>query len=261
MNRCSEQVLDRLCQSESLCLFLDYDGTLADFASTPDVIQPDAELTKLLDDLAHRPNTRLAIISGRRLAHVEALLPLTGVWLAGTYGIELRSPTGEHIERLDFATVRPVIDQAKPKLEVLLTGRPGFYLEDKGWALAIHARYVKESEAQKLLTLAKTELEPYCQSGEFQLLGGDKFLEIGPRLADKGLALEYLLGQVWLPGATVAYFGDDDKDERAFEIVKAHRGTAILVALKPRSTHANCRLDSPQAVRQWLKHIATKTSL
>lgn len=256
MIRCSDQVLAQLSQAKILCLFLDYDGTLADFAPTPDVILPDPELIELITDLAHRPNTHLAILSGRRLEHVRALLPLTGVWLAGTYGIELQSPTGERIERLDFAAFRSVIQQARPEMEALLAERHGFFLEDKGWTLAIHARYADETEAHELLALARQILEPYCQSEKFRLLGGDKFLEIGPLLADKGLAMQYLLERLWLPGATLAYIGDDDKDEQAFKVVKDQRGIAILVAQKPRQTHATCRLDSPQFVRQWLRKIA-----
>jgi trehalose-6-phosphatase len=48
------------------------------------------------------------------------------------------------------------------------------------------------------------------------------------------------------------YLGDDDKDEEAFEVIKAYEGVAVLVAPEPRDTLADCRLESPVAARKWL---------
>ena len=66
-------------QAGHLWLFLDYDGTLADFAATPDEIIPDEELIALIDQLAKQPDIRVTILSGRRLAHIQSLLPVSGI--------------------------------------------------------------------------------------------------------------------------------------------------------------------------------------
>jgi trehalose-6-phosphatase len=50
--------------------------------------------------------------------------------------------------------------------------------------------------------------------------------------------------------------GDDDKDEEAFEVIRACGGIAILVSSEPRDTKADCRLESPQGVRRWLAALA-----
>ena len=63
-------------EAQQVWLFLDYDGTLADFAPTPDYIVPHPEIIHLLERLAHKPDIRLTILSGRRLQHVRLLLPL-----------------------------------------------------------------------------------------------------------------------------------------------------------------------------------------
>ena len=83
---------ERLAQAERLWLFLDYDGTLADFAPTPEHVNPDPELVDLIERLARHPRFRVAVVSGRRLSHVQKLVPVPGVLLAGTYGIELQTP-------------------------------------------------------------------------------------------------------------------------------------------------------------------------
>jgi trehalose-phosphatase len=88
-------------------LFLDYDGTLAEFTRTPDVISPDPRVIELVRRLASSSRIRLAIVSGRRLGDIHALLPVTGIYLAGTYGIEIQTPEGEKIQRVDYALTRP----------------------------------------------------------------------------------------------------------------------------------------------------------
>jgi trehalose 6-phosphate phosphatase len=251
----SESLNEGLAQAKRLWLFLDYDGTLADFAPTPEHVDPDPELVDLLARLAQRSRLRISVISGRRLSHVQALVPVAGVLLAGTYGIEMQTPEGEQSNRATYETIRPALDALKPRWEQLIADREGFILEDKGWALALHARFAAEDLAERVLDGARQMATEVASLGPFRLLGGHKFLEIGPALAHKGRTVEYLLERYPWPGALPVYVGDDDKDEEAFGVIKAHGGIAILVAREPRPTQADCRLESPQAVRQWLETL------
>jgi trehalose 6-phosphate phosphatase len=233
-------------------LFLDYDGTLAGFAPTPDHILPDRELIALLTGLLRSRAMRLAIVSGRRLSHIRELLPLEGMLLAGSYGLEMITPEGLLIENLPYAQVRPVIEQVKPRFEALLEGKEGFYLEDKGWSLAIHARFAGDVEAGQVIEQARTVVQQAAKSGNFQVLGGHKFLEIGPSLANKGQAVELILADYPFPGSLPVYIGDDDKDEAAYQVTQARGGVALHVAEAPRPTLADYRLASPEAVRRFL---------
>jgi trehalose 6-phosphate phosphatase len=250
-----EWINERLAQAGRLWLFLDYDGTLADFAPTPEHVNPDPQLIDLLAGLAAIPHIRVAVVSGRRLAHVQKLVPLPGVLLAGTYGIELQTPGGERINRVVYDLVRPALDALKPRWRQLVVEREGFFLEDKGWALALHARFADDDAAREVLAVARRmavedvgDVSPRL----FRLLGGQKFLEIGPSLAHKGRTIIYLLKRL-------LYLGDDDKDEEAFGIIKALAGIAVLVAPEPRDTQADCRLASPQAARRWLEALLARS--
>lgn len=251
---------ERLAQAERLWLFLDYDGTLADFAATPEHVNPDPALVDLIERLAQQPSLLVAIVSGRRLSHVQKLVPVPGVLLAGTYGIELQTPEGVRIDRLDYDRLRPTLDVIKPRWAALIAGRQGFFLEDKGWALALHARFAAEDETDQVLAdtyrLAQAALKQ-SDPGMFRMLGGHKFLEIGPWLAHKGLTVAHLLDQRPWPGAVPLYLGDDDKDEEAFGVIKARGGIAVVVAAEPRETEADLRLESPQATRRWLGTLLT----
>ena len=249
------QINDRLAGAQRLRLFLDYDGTLDDFAPTPEHVNPSAEVIESLTTLAGHPRIRIAVISGRRLSQVKALLPVPGILLAGTYGIELRTPKGRQISRLAHDAIRPVLDTLKPRWQDLISGYEGFFVEDKGWALALHARFATAEEAQEILTAARSMAIESSSPQLFRILGGHKFLELAPRLAHKGQTVEYILDHFPWPGALPIYVGDDDKDEEAFEAIHKRGGIAIIVAQEPGDTQADFRLPSPQATRQWLETV------
>lgn len=251
---------ERLLAAERLHLFLDYDGTLANFAPTPEHVEPDPELAGLIQRLVREPRLRVSVVSGRRLDHVRRLVPVPGVLLAGTYGIELQTPSGRRVDRLDLEQVRPLLDDLKPRWAALIAGRQGFFLEDKLWALALHARFAADEESAEVLAAARglaRDAQDGAASGLFRVLGGHKFLELGPALAHKGQTVAYLLDRYPWPGALPVYLGDDDKDEEAYGVIQERGGIALVVASQPRDTRADLRLASPQAARRWLAELLT----
>ncbi len=245
-------------EAGKLWLFLDYDGTLADFASTPDHIEPQAEIIHLLEQFAHEPNIRVAIISGRRLGHVRQLVPVSGIFLAGTYGIELLTAEGKNVNQVEYGDVRPVLEAIKPRWEVMIRGQNGFFLEDKGWTLALHARFADGKDAEEVLTKAHQIAVTKSQMDNFRILSGHKFLEIAPTLASKRETVAYLLKQYPFPDGHLLYIGDDDKDEEAFAVIHAHHGIAIKV-IQPsqasRATEADFFFKSPADTLQWLEKL------
>lgn len=257
-----ERIMQKMRQAERLWLFLDYDGTLADFASTPDEIIPDEELIALINHLAGEPAIRLTIISGRRLAHIQSLVPLPGILKAGSYGLELQTADGEIIHRADYDKIRPLLDDLKQQWGQLLSLRRGFYLEDKGWTLAIHGKDAVEAEAAAVFPqarrLANTLLEQ-APGNLYRLQGGHRFLECSPRLADKKQTVEHIVSAYpWHDDALLIYLGDDDKDEVAFEAIQELGGMVVAVGDRLRDSAADCWLPSPQAVRRWLQMITKR---
>ncbi|MDL1909530.1 trehalose-phosphatase [Chloroflexi bacterium CFX6] len=239
-------------------LYLDYDGTLAVFAPTPDDVLPDERVIGLISQLADSPNVRVSIISGRRLGHIRKLLPIKGILLAGTYGVEMQLSNGEEVHRISYDAIRPTLDALKPRWQGLIEGKEGFYLEDKGWALAIHARRAEESEGLQVLESAEKMLTEELFGEHLQKIYSYRFLEIGPTNADKGHALSYLFGNFHWEGAIPIYIGDDDKDEEAFQAINEQDGYSILVSKEPRETVAKYVLESPAEVHQWLREALLK---
>lgn len=245
----------RIYQAKCLWLFLDYDGTLADFAPTPDDIFPDAEIIHLITKLNEDPQVKVAVVSGRRLDHLRALLPISGLILAGTYGIEILLPDGKVHHPLGYKKVRPWLEAIKPQWEKLIAGLQDFYLEDKGWSLALHARFADDREANQILSKAKELTVDQIDLKLFRILGGHKFLEISPIAANKGKTIQYLLDLYPAGECLPIYLGDDDKDEEAFRMIKQSGGVAIYVSQEPRESYADLRISAPPAVIKWLESI------
>jgi trehalose 6-phosphate phosphatase len=254
----SKTALKRITQADRLWLFLDYDGTLADFAPTPDDILPDPEIIALLTRLKNHPKFKIGVVSGRRLGHLRALLPIQGLLLAGAYGVEILLPNGKVHNRLDYPTIRPWLENLKPEWQKLIDGGQGFYLEDKGWSLALHARFAEDQEAHRILAKAKELAAEQIDLELFRIMGGHKFLETSPHLANKGKTIQFLLDQYGSAEFLPVFIGDDDKDEEAFAMIQQSGGIPILVSRHTRQSAAELRLEAPPTVLEWLTSILDK---
>lgn len=239
-----------------LLLMTDYDGTLVPLAPTPEEATPDKELLQVLARLARKPRCVPAVLSGRRLEDLAALLPVPGIYLAGVHGAAILKPDG---------TVVPLTRQTGPGLKEAIAGlerlagesigsRPGFLLENKKYALAIHFRRAAEKDAQYVLGrfLARGK-DLLAQSG-LQLLRGKKVVEVRPRELHKGNAVRWLKNN--FPGHTGIFLGDDTTDEDAFAQIE--NGFGVLVSDEPRRSRAGLRLKSPAEVRLFLEALADR---
>lgn len=245
-----QRALENNC---SLVLFLDYDGTLADFTKRPDIVEPNPEVVKLVNALIGCKNITPAIISGRRLSHIQKLLPFRNIFLSGTYGLEIQIPGKEIHYPLNFKAIRSALEKLKPDWQRLIRGKDSFFLEDKGWTLAIHARYAEDQKADGILSAADKVAREKLDLSIFQVNLGNKFLEASPIQADKGVCVKHLMKIMPTKNAAMIYLGDDDKDEQAFKVVQSHGGFAIRVCSNViNNPIEDWRLENPKAARDWL---------
>lgn len=255
-----DQVWDSMKQHTSRAgkvrLFMDYDGTLADFAPAPDVIQPDPALIEILKRLVRNQKYLPIVISGRSLQHLKELLPMKGLLLAGTYGLEIEQPDGSHSTAVELDQVRPVMAAMLPKWQALLDGQVGFHLEDKGWALAMHARFATLNDANRVLDAAQWEIEKLSPGSDYAVERRERFLEIVPAEANKRRSVGKILAQYTPAGALPIYLGDDQNDESAFESILAAKGLCVRVSKDDIETRAQYRLTGPAQVRELLVRLA-----
>ena len=249
-----QSIQNHLRQGGRLWLFLDYDGTLVPILRTPDEAQPDGALLELLGRLAARPRIRTVVLSGRPLSALEEMLPIPGFVRAGIYGVEIDIPGEGIVTRARVETVRRVVEQVRDEWALLVRGRAGFLVEDKGLSVALHARFAYPAESAEVMSLAQAIVTSHA-TDEFRVIGGDRFLEIAPAAAHKGETVEWLFSHAPLPNAKSIYFGDDDKDEEAFLVIRKHNGIPIVVGPRQPHTAALVRLPSHSDTRQWLEAL------
>ena len=246
----------RLASAQHIWLFLDYDGTLANFAPTPDDIIPEPDLISLISEIAANPRFRVTVLSGRKLDHICKLVPVKNTFRAGTYGIELILPDGSRLDRLEYHRIRPILEGLKPVWMGVIALREEFYLEDKGWTLAIHAKYAADDIARQVLAQAKAATLVQLPANEFVLLEGEKFLEVKPELASKFESVEYLMKRYpFEDDALLVYLGDDKQDEIAFQAVHRRDGVNVLVNPRSSTSCADIHLNSPAQARSWLRSL------
>ena len=229
-------------------LFLDVDGTLLGIRNDPAAVVSDGPLRDLLGQLAGRTGGALALISGRTLAELDRIFAPLTLTAAGTHGGEIRhagadlSPPG--LARFD--------DDALDPLNAFVAAHPGLRLEHKGVSVTIHFRERPELEAEaRALMAALHERDP----AGTKLIAGKMVFEITPRAANKGAAIERLLGEAPFAGRMPVFIGDDTTDEAGFAVVNARRGLTIRVGGNTASA-AEFSLDDVDAVHRWLRLLA-----
>lgn len=224
-------------------LFVDFDGTLVPLVDRPDLVRADDELIDLLGALHHRFGGRLALVSGRSIDQLDAMIGpvLSGIALAGSHGAEIR-----YEGRLDHPPRPAGLDGAIADVRAFVARHPQLIAEIKAQGVAMHYRMVPELEpavkqaAARIATQHGLELQP-----------GKMMIELRGSGGDKGDALATLLAWPAFAGSLPVMIGDDLTDEPALAAAAEHGGFGILVG-SGRPTAALYALAGVSDVRCWL---------
>lgn len=225
-------------------LFIDFDGTLAPIAERPsDVTLPPAAREQL-ERLAPICGGALAVVSGRGLQDLDALLAPLRLPGAGLHGAQWRDAGGrENTLDLDSG---PIASMAQA-LQAYADAHPGVLLERKPLALAVHYRRAP-GLAQDIRRRLQALLQPY--SDAFGLQAGKMVLEVKPLAASKGAAIRRFMTQAPFSGRLPVFAGDDLTDESGFAAVNEMGGLSIKIG--EGDTAAQLRLPGTEAFLQWL---------
>lgn len=241
--------------SEHRLLALDYDGTLAPFHVDPMQAYPLPGIPALLSALSKARNTTVAIISGRPVQELSALLGDIGIALAGCHGFEMidgygnltvRSPSPEQLNAMKKAVDAAVRLGIKGRLEV------------KTASVALHTRGMPPAEALKteetIFRVWSKITAPDLGCRSFN--GGMELYCKGWNKAD---ALAEILGG--LPQRSLpVYLGDDATDEDVFRFLRGS-GIGIKVGLPGAATAARGFLPDCEAVRAFLGSWLSLTAI
>jgi trehalose 6-phosphate phosphatase len=248
------EVAARCHATARLLVCLDYDGTLVPIAARPEEARPPSTVLRLLSQLAQAPDIDVAIVSGRPLANLRALLPLRGVAYIGAHGLEVCTATGEFTSLLPPGAFSTILTSLRIQIENLIAGVPGIFVENKGQAFALHYRLARPEAAEQLVAESLSVIRGYQGKGvALEVQHGKKVLEVLPVGVNKGKAVQFLL-QPYNNTTLPLYIGDDATDENAFRVLNK-RGVTILVADPPRRTSAQYHLRDPEEVWCFLTRL------
>ena len=227
-------------------LFLDFDGTMTELAPSPDAVSVDPALRPILAALEQSLGGALAVVSGRPLAELDALLGLE-LPGAGVHGLELRERRGGLVHPpQDMAAIRVIEHALAPMVEA----DPRLILEPKPGAIAFHYRRAPEREAECRAAMARA----LDGLKGVVLIDGKMVLEVKPDHVNKGVAISRLLAVEPFSGRIPVFAGDDRTDEDGFEVVNAMKGVTIKIG--PGDTRASHRIPSVDVLLAWLKEMS-----
>ena len=227
-------------------LFLDFDGTLVEIVERPDAVQVDAALTMLMARLADKLQGRLAIISGRPRAEIDALFGGRRFAVGGSHGLELRWSDG----RLDAPIADSRFEPVIAEMRLLAAAHPGAMVEEKPFGVALHYRGAPEAEAS-----CRALAQRLASEAGLSLQAGKMVVELRLAGADKGTALDAFMARPPMRGTQPVFIGDDLTDEDAFVAAARAGGHGISVGV-PRPSAARYRLPDVRATRAWLEAAA-----
>ena len=217
-------------------LLLDVDGTLIDIAPTPDSVVVPPMLIPTLRQLRARLGGALALVSGRSVEVLDALLPDAAHAMAGEHGAAIRHAPGAAIERPDL----PALPEAwLDKTSGLIAETPGAVMERKARGFTMHFRRCPEAGPRFHAFLQGL----LAGQTRFRLLAGIMVWEVRPDGMDKGRAVDALMARPPFAGRLPIFIGDDITDEDGMRAAQALGGTGLRV---------DTAFGSPAGVRAWL---------
>jgi len=220
--------LARRLSGRPLLMLLDVDGTLSPIAERPEyAIMPPAT-QRVVAELTRRPETHVAIISGRSARDARRLVAVRDVWVIGNHGIEVARPNCEPFVRADIARFEKRIADAVDQCNVIADSAPGVIIEDKRWTLSVHYRLADPS----IVPAVSSHVARVAQALGLRITVGKEVLEVRPPVdINKGTASVELARELnaLADGASVFCAGDDRTDEDAFIDLRIAQSAAVTV--------------------------------
>jgi trehalose-phosphatase len=242
-----ELFFERLPGVQHRALLLDYDGTLAPFHIHRNQAFPYPGVVSVLDAIMCAGHTRVVLVSGRwtqDLIPLLALKQLPEIW--GSHGVERLMPDGKYtLSELDERYVVG-LSQATAWIE---DRDYQDRLEGKPSSLAFHTRGLDTDAAAALISEVRQSWESITRDTGLSLHDFDGGIELRAH-ANKGNAVAAVRSEMG-EDAMIAYLGDDQTDEDAFEEL-GDEGLSVLVRPEFRETKAHVWLIPPEELLEFL---------
>ncbi len=241
----SKIIIQRLTTHDSFCLFLDIDGTLSAFHNDPS----QSFIPKTTLDIIERIITLgipVIAVTGRPIEVAQKLFEPLTLPIAGLHGLKIELDCHTHISP-DLSTID--FKQIKQSLQSACADYPQLLLEDKTHSFALHYRQCPwlEPVAQQIMQ------QLHAMHPLMKLNHGKCVIELLPKQADKGHAINTILRHLNQNHVLAIFIGDDITDENGFKAINDCGGLSIKVG--GGMSQAQYRLQDINAVADFLKQF------
>jgi trehalose 6-phosphate synthase/phosphatase len=236
------QLLDSFKTANNKLIFLDYDGTLQNFTSSPKVNQakPSKKIKALLESIAKKSGVKLCIVSGRSRHALESWFGDTSLGLVAEHGAWVKYDR-------EWTPVDSAFSQDKaallPILKKYASRTAGAVVEEKDFALVWHYRNVPTELAYIRTLNLKRELEGVLGDSDIGVFHGHKILEVKLKDVHKGYAAAEMAAMY--PSEFILSIGDDYTDEDMFRSLPEE---AYTIKVGPGETAARFQLANVEKV-------------
>ncbi|XP_058815517.1 uncharacterized protein LOC131679020 [Topomyia yanbarensis] len=249
-----------LGDDQQIALILDYDGTLAEITSHPNLTSMSPEMKQTLVNIANSGKVFIAVISGRDVDGVKQKIGIDNIVYSGNHGLEVLYPDGT---RHNQGISKELADNFTKMVAQLTTelAHNGAWVENKKVSLTFHYRQVDPALVPDLEAKVKHVIESYGYRANM----AHAAVEGKPPITwNKGLAAEYILksnfDENW-KCRKVIFAGDDTTDE---DVMKAIKGTGRSFRVTKNAniaTNADFIIPSVRSVYHLLKWIENKVTV
>lgn len=241
------EIIERVAKAKRIACFLDYDGTLRELVDNPGRAAPHERVLQALARFRNFPSFDVFVISGRNSDQLDTWLGRFPFTLIAEHGGGYRPFPGKVWKDLhphaDLSWKARVLDI----LRYYEGSTPGSSIEDKRSAVVWHYRRADPEFGQWKANVLMGELFEMLANIPVQIHHGKKIVEISSMHVNKGAAVEHFVDQKDYDLALCA--GDDQTDESMFRV---QHENMISIKVGEGDTHAQYRLDSPEAFRDFL---------
>jgi trehalose 6-phosphate phosphatase len=234
--------------ADSVGLFLDVDGTIVDFAPTPDSVKVSEGLIDSLASLDERLGGALAFVSGRPIEQLDALFAPLKLRASGVHGGEIRFEPGGPITTL---SQNQLPDGVWDDLQRLLAQFPGAFAENKRFSFAVHYRFANTSALEIRAALQRFIRERTDVT--LELSPGHLVYELKIPGFDKGGAIERFMNREPFAGRLPIFVADDAVDQPGVDKVAELGGVAYSVGVE--LLRVSGGFSRPKAVLAWLERL------
>jgi trehalose 6-phosphate synthase/phosphatase len=248
-----EEWLGAFLGNYHLALFLGYDGVLVPFNDHPNEGVLDERMRRTLAACLRRRNTDLAIVTGRPIDQIRAMVDHPALTYSGNHGLEIVGPGLEpfyHREAQAHEGKAAALAREIVKLNVR-----GLWIDRKGPTLTVHYGGVQEADRPAIIERVRTLIARAGFQPREEHLSLDARLPIPWEDGDSILQIvRSRYGPTWSEGSRIIYVGADVTNESTFRRIggvgiRFGVGSAYTLTAATRRLR---RIDSVRALLDWI---------